>query len=106
MVGFPYDDLDAWRAVYPPEVFATQFEKMAKRWQDGLRALESAVPKLDRPLRPEALRDLDVARACRLHFESIACQTRYILARNACLDAGEAGALEKELAKLHRLVTR
>ncbi len=28
MVGFPYDDLDGWRAVYPADVFAAQLERL------------------------------------------------------------------------------
>lgn len=106
MVGFPYDDLDAWRAVYPPEVFAAQFEKMAERWQEGLEALESAIPKLDDALRPEALRDLDVARACRLHFASIACQARYVIARNTLLDTEDPELHERESRRIRGLVSR
>ena len=30
MVGFPYDDLNGWRAIYPPEIFVQQFEKVAE----------------------------------------------------------------------------
>ena len=36
MVGFPYDDLNAWRGPYPAEIFASQFEKVARGWLKGL----------------------------------------------------------------------
>ena len=45
MWGIPYDDLDGWRGPYPPEVFAAQFEKMAKGWQPGIAELQLAVEK-------------------------------------------------------------
>jgi hypothetical protein len=106
MVGFPYDDLDGWRAVYPPEIFASQFEKMARRWEDGIEELESAVSALSTPLREEALRDMNVARACRSHFESIANQVRYILARNAYAEAKTEKERGLALGQIRRLVTR
>ncbi|NLC55755.1 MAG: hypothetical protein GX774_02830, partial [Armatimonadetes bacterium] len=42
MVGFPYDDLDAWRAVYPPEVFCAQFDKVADGFAAALEELRRA----------------------------------------------------------------
>src|SRR5688572_17936607 len=39
MIGFPYDDLAQWRGPYPPEVFAAQFEKVAKGWEAGVAEL-------------------------------------------------------------------
>src|SRR5206468_6901301 len=34
MIGFPYDDLDGWRGVYPPEAFVSQFDRMAVGWAE------------------------------------------------------------------------
>ena len=50
MVGFPYDDLDAWRAVYPPDIFAGQMEKVAGGFDQALSQLRSAVAKLTESL--------------------------------------------------------
>ena len=36
MVGFPYDDLDAWCAVFPPEVFIAQFRKVAEGFDTAI----------------------------------------------------------------------
>ena len=50
MVGFPYDDLDAWRAVYPPEIFIQQLEKVLNcrdllaHWLPRLRASHPSQP--------------------------------------------------------------
>ena len=37
MWGIPYDDVDGWRGPYPPEVLATQFEKIADWLATGHR---------------------------------------------------------------------
>lgn len=68
MVGFPHDDLDGWRAVYPPEVFIAQFEKVA-------HGFEAALRKLNRPN--------DIAEAAAIHFQSTANQAKFILARRS-----------------------
>lgn len=83
MWGIPYDDLDGWRGPYPPEVFAAQFEKVAEGWLTGMAELQAAVAKTPPDWRDEALADLDLAQAAVLHFQSVANQSRFILARDA-----------------------
>jgi len=86
MVGFPYDDLDGWRAVYPPDVLAGQFEKIAARWQEGLAAFQKASSEVGTPSHQASLReDLGIGEAASLHFRSVANQIRFIMARNALL---------------------
>ncbi len=76
MVGFPYDDLNAWRGPYPPEVFASQFEKVARGWQAGMGELRGVSGTA-------ALEDQRLAQAASLHFASAANQARFVLARSA-----------------------
>ncbi len=76
MVGFPYDDLNAWRGPYPAEVFASQFEKVASGWQKGITELRSVTGSA-------GIEDQRLALAAGLHFESVANQARFILARAA-----------------------
>ena len=54
MVGFPYDNVSSWCPPYSPEVFATQFERLAAGWQTGLDALQLAVAgtPADKRIRP------------------------------------------------------
>lgn len=33
---FAYDDLAAWRSIYPEDVYEAQFEKLCKTWKEGL----------------------------------------------------------------------
>jgi hypothetical protein len=81
MVGIPYDDLARWRGPYPPDAFASQFEKLATGWEAGVAELERAAAA--DPNRPAVAEDLLLARAAGLHFRSVANQVRFVQARDA-----------------------
>ncbi len=92
MVGFPYDDLDGWRVVYPAEVLAGQFERIATGWDEGLSLFQAATEKTTAPAQQANLReDAGLAEAAGLHFRSAASQVRFILARNALLSGSLKG---------------
>jgi len=95
MWGIPYDDLDGWRGPYPPEVFAAQFEKIVAGWQPGIAELRLAVEKSPAGRRGEAQADLRLAQAAAIHFESVANQARFILARDALARAPAAMPAEE-----------
>jgi len=87
MVGFSYDALSSWVAVYPVEVFASQFEKVAAGWQSGLTAFEAAVAKTKTDVQTaNAKADLRIAEAAYLHFKSVANQVRFTQGRNMLLE--------------------
>ena len=90
MWGIPYDDLDSWRGPYPPEVFTAQFEKMAKGFQEGLAELQAAVDQSPPDRRKETEADLRYARAAGLYFQSVANQSRFVMARDALAQAADA----------------
>lgn len=81
--GFPYDDLDGWRGPYPPEVLAAQFEKMAESWKPGIAELKQAVDKAPPEQHDEVRADLLFARAAAIHFQSVANQAYFVIARDA-----------------------
>jgi len=86
MVGFPYDDVDGWRAVYPAGTIASQFEKISVGWREGLRSLQAADSKVQTDLQRTNLReDMTLAQAAYAHFRSADNQIRFILARNVLL---------------------
>jgi hypothetical protein len=99
MWGIPYDDLDSWRGPYPPEVFAAQFEKIAEGWRPGIAELQAAVEKAPPDRRNEAQADLRLARAAAINFQSVANQTRFILARDALANPSNTPSPEEA----HRL---
>ncbi len=97
MVGFPYDAVEQWCAVYPAEVFASQFEKVAAGWKEGIESLKQARDKADGDEKQHAIEDLRVAEAAYTHFLAIANQTRFTVARNAL----KTGSLSPEQRKAH-----
>lgn len=95
MWGIPYDDLKGWRGPYPPEVFAAQFAKMADGWRSGIAELEAAVAKTPADRRGDAQADLRLAHAAGIHFQSVANQARFVLARDALADRAATSKPER-----------
>ncbi len=97
MVGFPYDDLEHWRSVYPAEVFIAQMEKVAS----GFAAALGKWTKRSYPA--EVRRELNVIQAAAIHFQSTANQARFVQLRDN-LDkakrAEEAAPKISDLAKI------
>lgn len=126
MSGLPYDDLVGWRAIYPPEVFITQMEKVATGWREALEILRAAAPPVrsqshseseivcrldDTPLHsmPDYKRVafddlLRVMEAAYLHFHSVAQQSRFVLARNCLAEATHLAKREELRATLGHLL--
>ena len=98
MWGIPYDDLDGWRGPYPPEVFAAQFEKVAAGFSQAATELRSALEKASSAQREIAVDDLRFTQAEALHFQSVANQARYVLARDRLANpaSGSTNALSLE----------
>jgi len=88
MVGFPYDDLKGWRAVFPPEVFMGQFLKIAEGFEIAIAELNQTFIALPSGPGKKALAaELRVARAAAIHFRSTANQARFVLTRDALASA-------------------
>jgi len=78
MVGLPYDDLDAWRGPYPPEIFGTQLEKVARGFEAALLGL---VEKTGGESTPALDGEIRVMAAASYHFRSVAQQARFVMLR-------------------------
>jgi hypothetical protein len=94
MWGIPYDDLEGWRGPYPPEVFAAQFEKVVAGFSLAVAELQLALEKAPPTQRNKAEADLRFTRAAALHFQAVANQARFVLARDTL--ARSANTLEPE----------
>jgi hypothetical protein len=92
MVGLPYDDLKAWRSVYPAEVWIGQMEKVRAGFERGCGLWEKAVPLAAGPARREAGREAGLFRAVGLHIASCANQARFVAARDRLLAAADEAA--------------
>ena len=107
MVGFPYDDLNAWRAIYPPEIFVQQFEKVADGFDRALAELgrslariKSATPEQHRALEDEGR----VAEAAAIHFRSSANQARFVMARRAAAEAKSPESAASHRKEMERVL--
>ncbi|HNV03308.1 MAG TPA: hypothetical protein PLE61_01455 [Vicinamibacterales bacterium] len=108
MTGFPYDDLDAWRAVYPPDVFIRQFDKMADGFDSALAELRLSAREAARAASAserEALAEEErVAEAAAIHFRSTANQARFVLARRNVAEAKAPPEAAPHLDALERVL--
>lgn len=82
MIGFPYDDLAGWRAIYPESVFASQFRRLSGMWRKGLQQLAKA-RKFVPVQAAREFADLETAAtAAYLHFHSTHLQIAFVRTRN------------------------
>ena len=81
MVGFPYDHVEAWRNIYPEEVFVNQFQILTDKWREGLEMLKLAAPGVSAAEREDFEDIRRTAETAFCHFESTLLQTRFTLAR-------------------------
>ncbi|MBL7646609.1 MAG: hypothetical protein JNK74_10510 [Candidatus Hydrogenedentes bacterium] len=104
MVCFPYDNLDAWRVQFPRDIFIKQFTIMAEGFNGAADALAAEdASGLDATQKANLAQELRITRACALHFQSVADQAAFIVARDALAKAeGDAKAPIK--AELERLL--
>jgi hypothetical protein len=106
MVGFPYDDLDTWRAVYPPEVFIAQFQKVADGFDQALATLKATVAAENSRNQPnENLRaEMRFAEAVAIHCHSTANQARFLLLRRALQGMKTGREAQPVLAELEQVL--
>ena len=104
--GCPFDDLDSWRGVYPPDVFISQFEKVADGFDEAIATIERATAHVDaEPAHQAALAEaLGVAEACAIHFRSVANQAAFVRARQVLGDAPGPDEARPILDKLEGLL--
>ena len=65
MIGFPFDDIEKWRAIYPKEVLKSQFKRLCVDWEKGVEILRESDE-----LSEEAQEVLVMAEVCYCHFLS------------------------------------
>jgi hypothetical protein len=107
MVGFPYDDLDGWRAVYPPEIFAGQLEKVTDGFDRALAELKTSSTRAETATtaqRGAFDEECRVAEAAAIHFRSSANQARFILARRAAEATKDPAHTAAQRANMERLL--
>lgn len=113
MVGFPYDDVHRWRAIYPPEMFEEQFRLLTEGWEQGLKLLVDAGRQLTDPLKKDTYANmLHTALGAYYHFRSTYHQIAFVLERERLAgtedpaEAANSRQRMKELAEREIEITR
>lgn len=112
MVGFPYDHLDGWRAIYPPDVFARQMALVAAGFEAAVLLLRRALAAdgqaghaaLGAATRAAVDAEARVIEAAGIHFQSVANQADFVRTRDALAAAASRRATGEALAELERLL--
>ena len=106
MVGFGYDDLDAWRSVYPPEIFASQLYKTADGFMNALLRLKVAtVHHSGTKQQQENLAlEMGLAEAVAIHYRSVANQAMFVLQRAELLKA-QPGQVKEHADAIEKILT-
>ncbi len=108
MVGIPYDDLNSWRSLYPPEIFIAQLRKVAAGFEQGAKMIRSlSAKKVDEPASHALTDEGNLAEAAALHFQSVANQAEYVMLRNKSNEPSQkqrtTAIIEEELKLAKRL---
>jgi hypothetical protein len=105
MVGIPYDDVQTWCAVYPPEVAAAQFRKVAVSFAAGLIPLKQAVLQAPAEQKKDVESEYRFAAAAQLHFAAAANMIEFNMLRNKYLGAKDETEKSKLKEEMKRVLT-
>lgn len=102
MVGIPYDDLNAWRCVYPEEVFVSQLRKVAGKFAEGVAMLKKTAERMPPEAKAACMQDCRYAEVVGLHYASAANQAEFVQLRNRlqALSANPEGGNSAEKAQI------
>lgn len=111
MTGYPYDDLDGWRSIFPVKTYMGQLKKLSERWHKGLELLRpvcqsaagagrtdcgrkkpdgKASGGTDCGTQTPVLKELwDCAEICDCHFRSMYLQCLFVCLRDNRQEAAE-----------------
>lgn len=103
MVGFPYDDLQSWRGIYPEDIFEEQFRKVTTRWKEGLDLLERVLPTITEGDKEPFDELCAMAGAAYCHFNSCYLQIRFVKARETGDRKAMAAYAREELENVLKL---
>lgn len=79
MTGYPYDDLDGWRSIFPVRTYMDQLKKLSGRWHEGLELLRPICRDTKEPILKELW---DCAEICDCHFRSMYLQCQFVCIRD------------------------
>ncbi|MDR1962756.1 MAG: hypothetical protein LBQ50_03145 [Planctomycetaceae bacterium] len=104
MVGIPYDDVQNWCGIYPPDVAAGQFRKVAGFFERGLKPLRQAVEQSPAQRKFQTESEFRFAQAAQFHFASSANMIEFNTLRNRWLDTADATEKENLRIKIQKVL--
>ncbi len=79
MTGFPYDDIDSWKAIFPASTYIRQLQKLSDGWHEGLELLR---PLAAHSTDPTMQTLWHCAEVCDAHFRSMLLQCWFVCLRD------------------------
>lgn len=105
MIGFPYDDINSWRSIYPVEIYTNQMLKVAEGMGESLEKLRevknTAKPENENELLDDMILNVEAA-ACKMR--SVCNHIQFVTARNATNRNGMIEAIKKEKENVMRMI--
>jgi len=90
MTGYPYDDIESWRAIFPLDVYENSLKTLSEIWKEGLDRLTSDVISDSKNIREF----IEVATAGYCIYRSSYLQTKYNRLRNEYIDGKKENKAE------------
>ncbi len=106
MVGIPYDDLKAWRNIYPAEIFIGQLRKVSSGFTNALKILRTKTKnlKLNDVQRAALYEECTVAETVAIHYGSIVNQAEFILLRDGFQSKKNATERQASINKIREIL--
>lgn len=79
MTGFPYDDIDSWKAIFPASTYIRQLQKLSDGWHEGVELLR---PLAEHSTDPTMQTLWHCAEVCDAHFRSMLLQCWFVCLRD------------------------
>ena len=99
--AYPFDDVDTWRGPYPVETFSAQFDRVARGFRETLDTLKQ---EIGNEVTPELTKEMGVAEACAIHFQSVCNQTRFVVLRDKLAQSGASAEADRLLDSIEVLL--
>ena len=92
MIGFPYDDIDSWRAIYPVDIYESQMQKVADKMECALSEFEQ-IKNFENKTLVEMIQNVKAA-ACKMR--SVCNHIKFVKSRESKDSAGMIEAVKNE----------
>jgi hypothetical protein len=100
MIGFPYDDFEAWRSIYPADIYENQMQKVA----DGMEDAVDVFKKIEAGENGTLCEMIRYAEAAACKMRSVCNHIKFVSARNAKDRAGMDKAVKCERENVLRVI--